>query len=61
VYDLLDSVCGRFDRRFAGAFLRAGVSRVTGISVTNVGSWRQAIAKYRRQDRLRAVMRELCE
>jgi hypothetical protein len=58
--DLLESVCGGFDRRIAGDFLRAGVSRVTD-SVTNVGGLRNAIAKFCGQDRLRAVRRELFE
>ena len=37
------------------------ISRITDISVTNVGGRRNAIAKYRWLDRLRAVLREVFE
>jgi hypothetical protein len=61
LYDPLDSVCGGFDRRTAGDFVRAGASRATDMSVTNVGSRRHAIANYLGQNRLRDLLWEPIE
>lgn len=56
VFDLMDPVCGGFDRMIAGEFRLDGLVRVQDLRVTNHGSWRHSVVKYLGQPRLREAL-----
>lgn len=61
IFDLLDPVCGVFDRVIGGDYRRDGLVLVQDVSVSNTGSWRHAIGKYLGQTPLRDWLRTVLD